>query len=205
MNVKKFVGIFLKRLRSRVMPRNTSEKANMLIFRLTRGQLSPLDARRSPRGYQTIVNNIQPCPKRCLHVLEGEPGDEAMIVQLLDFWIAVAIMDMDTDPGSSSVSTLATQEANQSRQKQRFESETPEEREDRIARQRACRRERIASETAEQRETRFTADRARRKRRITSEGARQRYASLDAALEVLSKLLRSTIRLYATEKSARRH
>ena len=128
-----------------------------------------------------------------------------VLVQLLDFWIAVAIMDMDTDPGSSGVSTLATKETNRARQKQRFESETPEEREDRLTRQRACRRERIASETAEQRETRFTADRARRKRRITSESARQRYASLDAALEVLSKLLRSTIRLYATEKSARRH
>ena len=125
-----------------------------------------------------------------------------VLVQLLDFWIAVAIMDMDTDPGSSGVSTLATQETNRARQKQRFESETPEEREDRLTRQRACRRERIASETVEQRETRFTADRARRKRRITSESARQ---SLDAALEVLSKLLRSTIRLYATEKSARRH
>ena len=66
MNVKKIVGICLKRLRSRVMPRNTSEKANMLIFRLTRGQLSPLDGRRSARGYPTIVNNIQPCPKRWL-------------------------------------------------------------------------------------------------------------------------------------------
>ena len=91
-------------------------------------------------------------------------------MQLLDFWIAVAIMDMDTDPGTSVVSTLATQEANRARQKQRFNSESPGEREDRLARQRACRRERIASETAEQRETRFTADRARRKRRITSEG-----------------------------------
>ena len=30
--VRKFVGICLKRLRSRVMPRNMSEKANMLIF-----------------------------------------------------------------------------------------------------------------------------------------------------------------------------
>ena len=30
--VKKFVGIFLKRLRSRVMPQNMSEKANMLII-----------------------------------------------------------------------------------------------------------------------------------------------------------------------------
>ena len=72
-------------------------------------------------------------------------------------------MDMDTDPGLSSVSTLATQEANRLRKKQRFESETLEERENRLARQRACRRERIASETAEQREARFTADRARRK------------------------------------------
>ena len=77
-------------------------------------------------------------------------------MQLLDFWIAVAIMNMDTDPGLSGVSTLATQEANRARPKQRFESETPEEREDRLARQRSCRRERIASETAEQRETRFT-------------------------------------------------
>ena len=64
--VKKFVGICLKRLRSRVMPRNMSEKANMLIFRLTRGRLSPLDTQRSARGYPTIVNNVQPCPKRCL-------------------------------------------------------------------------------------------------------------------------------------------
>ena len=30
--VKKFVGICLKRLRSKVMPRNMSEKANMLII-----------------------------------------------------------------------------------------------------------------------------------------------------------------------------
>ena len=74
-----------------------------------------------------------------------------------------------TDPGSSGV---ATQVANRARQKQRFESETLEERENRLARQRACRRERIASKTAEQRETRFTADRARRKRPITSESAR---------------------------------
>ena len=66
MNVKKFVGICLKRLRSRVMPRNMSEKANMLIFRFTRGQLSPLDTQRRAIGYPTIVNNIQPCPKLCL-------------------------------------------------------------------------------------------------------------------------------------------
>ena len=111
-------------------------------------------------------------------------------------------MDMDTDPGSRGVSTLATQEANRARHKQRFESETPEERENRLARQRACRRKRIASETAKQRETRFTADRARRKRRITSESARQRYASLDAALEVLSKLLRSTIQALCNGEDA---
>ena len=61
--VKKFVGICLKRLRSRVMPRNLSEKANILIIR---GQFSPLDTRRSVRGYPTIVNNIRPCPQRCL-------------------------------------------------------------------------------------------------------------------------------------------
>ena len=66
MNVKKFVGICLKQLRSRVMPRNTSEKANMLINWLTRGQLSPFDTQRSSRGYPKSVNNIQPCPKRWL-------------------------------------------------------------------------------------------------------------------------------------------
>ena len=64
--VKKFVGICLKLLHSGVMPRNMSEKANMQISRLTRGQLSPLDIQRSARGYPTIVNNIQHCPKRCL-------------------------------------------------------------------------------------------------------------------------------------------
>ena len=45
---QKICGICLKRLRSRVMQRNMSEKANMLI-RLTRGQLSPLDTQRSAR------------------------------------------------------------------------------------------------------------------------------------------------------------
>ena len=61
--VKKFVGICLKRLRSRVMPRNMSEKANMLIIPTYRCQLSPLDTQRRARGYPTIVNNIQSCPK----------------------------------------------------------------------------------------------------------------------------------------------
>ena len=61
--VKTFVGICLKRLRSRVMPRKMSEKANMLI---TRGQFSPLNTQRSVNGYPTIVNNIQPCPQRYL-------------------------------------------------------------------------------------------------------------------------------------------
>ena len=74
MNVKKFVGICLKRLRSRVMPRNTSEKANMLINRLTRGQLSPLDAQRNVRGYPGIVNDFQSCPKRCLLMLLARVG-----------------------------------------------------------------------------------------------------------------------------------
>ena len=72
--VKKFVAICLKLLRSRVMPRNMSEKANMLIFRLTRGQLSPLGTQRSARGCPTIVNNIRPCPKRCLLMLLARVG-----------------------------------------------------------------------------------------------------------------------------------
>ena len=41
-------------------------EANMLICRLTRGQLSPLDTQQSVRVYPKIVNDIQPCPKRCL-------------------------------------------------------------------------------------------------------------------------------------------
>ena len=64
--VKIFVGICLKRLCSRVMPRNMSKKANMLIIPIYRCQLSPLDTQRRARGYPTIVNNIQPCPKLCL-------------------------------------------------------------------------------------------------------------------------------------------
>ena len=64
--IKKVVGICLKRLRSRVMPRNMSEKANMLIIPTYRCQLSPLDTQQRARGYPTIVNNIQPCPKLCL-------------------------------------------------------------------------------------------------------------------------------------------
>ena len=63
---QKIVGICLKRLRSRVMPRKMSEKANMLIIPTYRCQLSLLDTQRRTRGYLTIVNNIQPCPKLCL-------------------------------------------------------------------------------------------------------------------------------------------
>ena len=48
--VKKFVGICLKRLCSRVMPRNMSEKANMLIIPTYQCQLSPLDTQR--RAYK---------------------------------------------------------------------------------------------------------------------------------------------------------
>ena len=64
--VKKFVGICLKRLCSRVMPRNMSEKANMLNIPTYRCQLSPLDTQQRAIGYPTIINNIQPCPKLCL-------------------------------------------------------------------------------------------------------------------------------------------
>ena len=48
------------------MPQNMSEKANMLIIPTYRCQLSPLDTQRRARGYPTIVNNIQPCPKLCI-------------------------------------------------------------------------------------------------------------------------------------------
>ena len=46
--------------------KHMSEKANMLIIPTYRCQLSPLDTQRRARGYPTIVNNIQPCPKLCL-------------------------------------------------------------------------------------------------------------------------------------------
>ena len=41
-------------------------KANMLIIPTYRCQCSPLDRQRRARGYPTIVNNIQPCPKLCI-------------------------------------------------------------------------------------------------------------------------------------------
>ena len=41
-------------------------KSQLLIYWLTRGQLSPLDAQQNVRGYPGIINDIQPCPKRCL-------------------------------------------------------------------------------------------------------------------------------------------
>ena len=41
-------------------------KSQLLIIPTYRCQLSPLDTQRSARGYPTIVNNIQPCPKLCL-------------------------------------------------------------------------------------------------------------------------------------------
>ena len=52
--VKKFVGICLKRLRSRVMPRNMSEKANMLIFRLTDVSFLRLTHSEGPEGTQRL-------------------------------------------------------------------------------------------------------------------------------------------------------
>ena len=42
---------------SRVMPQNTSEKANMVITWLTRSQFSLLDEECSTRGYPTIVKS----------------------------------------------------------------------------------------------------------------------------------------------------
>ena len=41
-------------------------KSQLLIIPTYRCQLSPLDTQRRARGYPTIVNNIQPCPKLCL-------------------------------------------------------------------------------------------------------------------------------------------
>ena len=40
-----------------------SQYANFPTYRC---QLSPLDTQRRARGYPTIVNNIQPCPKLCI-------------------------------------------------------------------------------------------------------------------------------------------
>ena len=54
---QKICGICLKRLRSRVMPRNMSEKANMLIIPTYRGQLSPLDICTVKR--QRVPNDCQ--------------------------------------------------------------------------------------------------------------------------------------------------
>ena len=100
--------------------------------------------------------------------------------------IAVIIgIAIDTDPGWNGVSTLAAREANRAR-------ETPEEGEDHLARQRARRRggtrQRLPS-----REKRpsllieLTGDDGLRRKVPCC----KRYASLGAALEVLSKLLRS--------------
>ena len=41
-------------------------KSQLLIIPTYRCQLFPLDTQRRVRGYPTIVNNIQPCPKLCL-------------------------------------------------------------------------------------------------------------------------------------------
>ena len=65
--VKKFVWICLKLLRSRVMLRNMSEKANMLIIpTYPQSAFSALlETQQSARGYPTIVNNIQYAPLTC--------------------------------------------------------------------------------------------------------------------------------------------
>ena len=49
-------------------------KSQLLIYRLTRGQLSPLDAQRNVRSCPRIVNDIQPCPKQCLLMLLARVG-----------------------------------------------------------------------------------------------------------------------------------
>ena len=51
---KYLVGICLKRLRSRVMPRNMSEKANMPIFRLTDVSFLRLTHSEGPEGTQRL-------------------------------------------------------------------------------------------------------------------------------------------------------
>ena len=65
--VKTFVGICLKLLRSRVIPRNICEKSQYAIFSdLPAVSFLRLTYSEAPRGYPTIVNNIQPCLKQCL-------------------------------------------------------------------------------------------------------------------------------------------
>ena len=59
--VKKFVGIAFKSYAAK--HERKSQYANFPTYRC---QLSPLDTQRRARGYPTIVNNIQPCPKLCL-------------------------------------------------------------------------------------------------------------------------------------------
>ena len=54
--VKKFVGIYLKRLCSRVMPRNMSEKANMLIIQTY--PMSAFSAWHTAKG-QRVPNDCQ--------------------------------------------------------------------------------------------------------------------------------------------------
>ena len=64
------------------------------------------------------------------------------------------------------------------RRRQRLASETAEEREARLSKDRARRRQRLASETAEERVARLSIDRAHRRQRLASESAEQRAARL---------------------------
>ena len=57
--VKKFVGICLKRLRSRGMLRNMSEKANMLIIPTSPGQLSHSEAPEGTQRLSTTFSLVQ--------------------------------------------------------------------------------------------------------------------------------------------------
>ena len=72
-NVKNFEGIRLKRLRSGGTARNMSEKANMLIYRLTRSQLSPHDAGQGAGGCRAMIKSLQPCPKRYIPTDAASP------------------------------------------------------------------------------------------------------------------------------------
>ena len=61
--VKKFVGIFLKPLRSRVMPRNRSEEANMLITPTYPRSAFSANTQRSVRGVSNDCQQHSALPK----------------------------------------------------------------------------------------------------------------------------------------------
>ena len=74
-NVKKLVGVCLKRLRLRVMPRTQAKKpiANLPTYPAV-SFLHSTHAETSEVSYPGIVNDIMPCPKRCLLMLLAHVG-----------------------------------------------------------------------------------------------------------------------------------